>query len=360
MDSGRNAVDTLLLQMESDVKDLYKEAEQDLIDKVNDYWKRFSTKDKIKLAQLKAGEITQEEYYRWKTGQLLIGKRWEEQLNVISRDLLNANNIAKSIVNGYMPDVYAISHNYGTYEVESLAGLDTSYTLYDRFTVERLLRDKPELLPPIREGSRLAQQIANNKVIAWEKKQVTGLLLQGILQGEDNVKIAKRMRDITHSDWKSAVRYARTATTGVECAGRIDSYKRAEKMGIQLEQQWLATLDMRTRHSHRMLDGVSVKVGEKFPNGCKYPGDPDAPAAEIWNCRCSVVAGLKGIPELDDEGEFKDLNLRNTDHLKGMTYDEWQKGKSKSDPILKAKQIGEARKYAAIKEYKEAAQRLGV
>lgn len=360
MDDGHEEVESLLEQMERDVRDLYAEAEKDLERKVFEYWRKFNTKDKIKLAQLKAGEITQEEYDRWKTGQLLIGNRWEEQLKVISQDLLNVNNIAKSIVNGYMPDVYAVSHNYGTYEVESLSGFDTSYTLYDRQTVERLLREQPEILPQLNPQSEMAQKIADGKVIAWEKKQVTSQLLQGILQGESNVEIARRMRNITNADWKSVMRYARTATTGAECGGRIDSYKRAEDMGIKLEQQWMATLDMRTRHSHRQLDGQHVKVGAKFSNGLRFPGDPDGAGSEIWNCRCTVVAMLTGIPELEEENRLDNVELRENSKLKGMSYAEWKKGYGVSEPILKAKQIGEARKAEAILEYKKAAKRLGV
>ena len=72
--------------------------------------------------------------------------------------------------------------------------------------------------------------------------------------------------------------------TGAENAGRVDSYIRAENMGIEMEQQWMATLDNRTRESHRHLDGEHRPVGKKFSNGCRFPGDPEAPAGEIWNC----------------------------------------------------------------------------
>lgn len=35
-------------------------------------------------------------------------------------------------------------------------------------------------------------------------------------------------------------------------------------MGVQLKKQWLATLDGKTRHEHRMLDGQTVDVEESF------------------------------------------------------------------------------------------------
>lgn len=66
-------------------------------------------------------------------------------------------------------------------------------------------------------------------------------------------------------------------------------------MGISLKQEWVATLDNRTRHSHRQLDGEKVDVGAKFSNGCRFPGDSDAPYAETMNCRCTLVAVIDGI-----------------------------------------------------------------
>lgn len=388
MDAGHDEIDGIIDLMEQDVKELYNVAAADLQAKVSDYWRRYNLKNDVKSAQLQAGEITKQEYIQWQTGQLLIGQRWEEQLNVITQDLLNAHNIAESIVNGYLPDVFALSHNYGSYEIDMLlqgatnnalsaSKLGLSYTLYDRDTVIRLMRDKPEILPALNPRSEMARKIAEGKVIQWEKKQVTSELLQGIMQGESNVDIAARMRKITNADWKSTMRYARTATTNTECAGRIESYKRAQKAGIELEQQWVATLDQRTRHSHRQLDGQHIPVGSYFevPDDAtgnivriKYPGQFSSPNDEykvppdmIWNCRCTIVAMLTGIPELDEEGsnDLSNLEFRNAEKLEGMSYEEWKKGYGKSDPILKAKKIGEARKAQAIKEYREAAKRTG-
>ena len=93
----------------------------------------------------------------------------------------------------------------------------------------------------------------------------------------------------------SAVRTARTAVTGAQNAGRMDSYVAAEKMGIKVRKEWLATLDGRTRHSHAMLDGKVVDKDKKFENGCMFPGDPNGPASEVYNCRCALIAAVDGI-----------------------------------------------------------------
>ena len=172
-DIGHSEIDNVLSLMENDVKELYSVAADDLEKKVADYWRRHELKDKVKKAQLDAGEITQEEYNRWRYGQVMIGQRWEEQLSVITADLVNAHNIAEIIVNGYLPDVFALSADYGAYEVDMLVRSATngartlntirggiSWTMYDRNTVIRLLRDRPDILPPLHPQSRMAEQIA--------------------------------------------------------------------------------------------------------------------------------------------------------------------------------------------------------
>ena len=116
------------------------------------------------------------------------------------------------------------------------------------------------------------------------------------------------------------MRNARTAVTGAENAGRIDSYVRAEKMGIKLKQMWLATLDGRTRDSHVIMDGQQQEVGKRFSNGCRYPGDPQGAPAEVYNCRCTLVAIVEGADPYNP-------NLRKSSYLEDqeLTYDEWKK-----------------------------------
>lgn len=358
MDVGQQETESLLKRIERDVVDFYSVAKKDIKHKFEEFNRKFILKDEVKRKQLKAGEITQEEYNEWRKGQLMAGKRWREQLVIFSDDLTNAQQIAKSMVNGYMPEMYAIGHNYGTYQVEKYGQINTSYTLYDRQTVERLIKDNPDILPALKPKSKTAQQIAEGRIKKWEQRQIQSTCLQGILQGESVVDIAERISSITKQDAKATIRYARTMTTGAENAGRIDSYKRAENMGIEIEQQWLATLDDRTREEHREMDGERVKIGEKFSNGCEYPGDPSGDPETIWNCRCTLVPMLTGIPELENDNDLSNTELRYDDDLGEETYTEWKAGHMKSQSILLPKQKRDNIKNAFIKQYREAAARL--
>ena len=313
-DQAHKETDRMMNKVLDRVRKEYKVANKEIQEKLDDYLQRFATKDKIKQEQVKSGKITQDEYIKWRTGQIMIGKRWEEMRDTIAADYSHANQIAMSIVNGYTPDVYALNHNYGTYEAEKGALVDTSYTLYDRQTVERLIRDNPDLLPKATVDIPKDQR--------WNKNKVTSAVMQGVIQGEDITKISKRLQQVTNMNETAAVRNARTMTTSAENGGRQDSYTRAESMGIKMKKQWMATLDSTTRDSHAIADGQVVGVKDAFSlmhGELEFPGDPAGPPAEVYNCRCTMVAVVDGV----DPSIRPDAVSRNS-KLGGMTYDEWK------------------------------------
>lgn len=313
VDEGHKQTDELLAELEKKISREYDSAAKAVQKKLEDHLKAFERKDKVKKELLKSGQITEAEYKQWRLGQIMIGKRWEEMEKTLATDLTNADKLATSMINGYMPEVYAINHNYATFDVERSSMMDTSYTLYDRQTVERLISKNPKLVPNPR--------VDIPKDMRWNKQHINSAITQGILTGESIPDIAKRLRSVTDMDKRASIRNARTMTTSAENAGRIDSYKRAQGMGLNLKQQWLATLDMRTRYSHRDLDGEIVEVGGEFSNGCKFPGDPDGEPEEVYNCRCTIKSVFEGIND-----DVSDLASRNN-HLGDMTYDEWKNSK---------------------------------
>lgn len=300
------------------VRPVYRQAQKEVQEKLDTYLARFAARDATKRQQLAQGVITQREYAQWRTGQIMMGKRWADMVNVLAQDYHNANEIAQSIVRGYMPEVYAINHNFAVYEAEKGALIDTSYTLYDRQSVERIMRDNPDLLPP--PGKRVSERIAAGKDVRWNRQQIQSVMTQSILQGESIPKIAKRLaKEVGDSNYKAAVRNARTMTTGAENAGRVDGFEYAQEMGISLQQMWVATLDNHTRISHRHMDGEVVPVGERFSNGLLYPGDPDGEPEEIYNCRCRLIAQIAG-----HERNLSDVSGRYSKKLGNMSYEEWK------------------------------------
>lgn len=346
-DPAHLETEKIIQQTEDEIATVYRQAAKETTEKLNDYLRRFEIKDRKWQEWVKDGVKTGEEYRKWRTGQMIMGNRWQKMRDQLAKDLTNADQIARSVAKGHAPEVYALNHNYATYEVEHGLGVSTSYTLYDVQTVERLLRQNPKLLPDPSPRGRVARQIAQGKATRWNRQHIQSALMQGILQGESIPKLSRRLEQVAEMDHKAAIRYARTMMTGAQNAGRVDGYKRAQDIGIDLEQQWLATLDGRTRHSHRQMDGKHVPVGELFPNGCEFPGDPNGPPEEVYNCRCTLIAYLKGF-----ERDLSDLTFRNTDKMEEMTYDEWKAAHGKSERITKQEEVGESMRRKYVNEYR--------
>ena len=348
-DPAHQATDKVLARIEKEITKEYKTAHKEVTAKMDSYLKRFETKDKTWQKWVASGKKTPAEYASWKKGQILMGERWGDLKETLAEDYKNAAKVSQSIANGYRAEVYAINHNYATFEIEKGSRLNTSYSLYSRESVERMYRENPKIYHD--PGKKVSQAIREGKQVAWDKRRIQSVLTQGILQGESVPQLTKRLEAVTGGDHKAAIRNARTMITGAQNAGRIDAMERAKDMGIPVKKQWLATLDDRTRHWHRELDGVKVDTDEPFENEygqIMFPGDPEAEPANVYNCRCTL---LTVIPK--HEIDTSDTDLRHDDHLGSMSYDEWKKEKnSTSNPITNQEDISESRRQSYINEYR--------
>ena len=321
-DPAHKETDKILRDMEKRLDEVYKQAYREARQTADVFMKQFREMDKKKRQQVKDGELDKAEYERWRRTQVFQGNRYHQMADTLAADMTHTNQIAASVINGYLPEVYAVNHNYGTYEIEKGSRINTQYTMYDKQTVERLIRDNPDLLP-----RKAAVNVPKDQL--WNKKHINSAITQGILQGESIDKISQRLAaTVTDMSHTSAIRNARTMTTSAQNGGRIDSYKRAEGMGIKMLQVWMATLDSRTRHEHRQLDGQKRKVGEAFEvEGEKifFPGDPAADPALVYNCRCTLVGEVEGV-----DYNLSDKSQRDN-KLGDMTYEEWKEEKRKQD-----------------------------
>ena len=358
-DPAHEATDRLIEEMDRRLAAEYRQATTEVEVKLNDYWRRFQVKDEIWQLQVAKGEKTAEEYRMWRESQLINGERWEELRDTLAADLHRSNDAARRIVRGYQAEVYAENHNFATYEVEHAANINTNYVLYNREAVERIMRDNPDVLPGVREDKgadvNLGAKIPKTKDERWQAGKIQSVTVQSILQGESIPNMAKRIsREMGTTNYKSAVRYARTASTAAENAGRRDAYQRAEDLGVEMMQEWRAVFDNRTRHEHRLLDGQKVPVGEPFEvDGYEimYPGDPNAEPCLVWNCRCSLRASVSGL-------EPQARKYRSSEAVNGMSYDEWLEARPTSRPITYQTDVGNAIRGSYINEYKAAREAL--
>ena len=173
--------------------------------------------------------------------------------------------------------------------------------------------------------------------LEYGKKQITKSVTSSILQGKSIKNMADDLQKrITTMSRDSAIRTARTAVTGAQNAGRMDSYSAADKMGIKIKKRWLATLDSRTRHSHAVLDGEQVAQDKKFSNGCRFPGDPQGPPWEIYNCRCTLIAAVDGVDTSSAQRRARNPATGQTEVISDMTYAEWAGWKKDTAQVVNA------------------------
>lgn len=306
--------DKRLKKLEERIAEAYKTAEKEITAKMQAYLDRFAKQDAVMLAKYKNGEITKAELTEWRTNHFMMGKNWQAVKDSIAGDILKTDAISAGIVNNALIDVYTQNANYAYYELEKGTGTGLSFNLYDRNAVENLLKDNPDFMPHYEPKTPIVER--------WNKQHITSEMLQGIMQGESIPKIANRMATVVGMEKNSAIRNARTYTTSVENKAKMDRYEEAEEMGIDLEKEWMATLDERTRESHRELDGERVANDAPFSNGLMYPADPSGDPAEVYNCRCRIVPRIKG--------RQYDRSSR-ANKLGDMSYEEWKKGKEKEE-----------------------------
>lgn len=359
-DEGNEITELLIKALEEEINQEYSQASDEIEEKLTEYLEKYETKNSIRQEYVESmyqkyqnGEITyndylkvKQEYITWRVNQIAVGKRWEEMSETLSEDLTNANAISQSLINDSTFDSYAINYNYGTYMAESQSLVNTSFTLYDHATVERLYKSNPNLLPMMSDMKK--ETIRLGKVKAWNLQKVNSALLQGIIQGESIPKVAKRMRGVAEMEYKQSIRTARTMMTSAQNGGRLDSYKRVQSMGVQMEKQWLAVIDNRTRHNHRLLNEQTVPINEPFKiNGyeLEYPADPSGAPEMVYNCRCTMVSNFKGYSK-----KLSDYNI--DERLGGMTYEEWLSGDSVSKPIDSQEKTGQSMKQKYINDYK--------
>lgn len=287
-DKAHRLTDEKLEEMEKRLSAIYSRAEKEIQQTADEYFSRFTKQDEAKRKLFEQGKITEEEYTKWRKGNVMYGKRFTEMKEQCAKQLLDVNQTALSYINGELPEVYAINYNAIAGTVDGVGGY--SFTLVDADTVRNLAVTDTSLLP--------YKYIDPAKDIPWNMKKINAEILQGILQGESMDKIANRIMNVQGMNKTQAIRSARTIVTGAENKGRQDSYKRAEKDGIVMKREWIATNDSRTRHWHAELDGVEVDIDEPWENEfgkIMFPGDPSADPANTYNCRCSMAAKVTGF-----------------------------------------------------------------
>ncbi len=339
-DPAHAAADKALAALEKRITAEYRKAADELQEKIGAYFARFEEQDAEQLQLLQAGKITRQQYTQWRLAQIGRGRRFEALRGRVAERMTQANELAAAYINDTTPGLYSLNRNYAAYTIERQAGADVGFDLWDEQTVKRLIVERPDLMPYYPPERAVKRGVD----LAYGKRQITAQVTSGILQGESIRQLADRLQtNIPDMNRTSAIRAARTAVTGAQNAGRMDGFRAAEEMGIRLKKRWLSTLDGRTRHAHRLLDGQVQPTDAPFQSelgDIMFPGDPDAVPANVYNCRCTLIAEVEGADMSDARRRARDPVTGESEVIQDMTYQEWVERKKSVNQVAGSSESG--------------------
>lgn len=141
------------------------------------------------------------------------------------------------------------------------------------------------------------------------KKAISSEITRGIASGLTYRDIARNISNTANAPLSRAKTIARTEGHRIHQASTMDAQHRAKEKGADVVKQWDASLDGKTRPTHRKLDGQIRKVDEPFEVDGKTamaPGHFGKPGEDI-NCRCVSLTRARWAL---DEDELQTLHER--------------------------------------------------
>lgn len=165
-------------------------------------------------------------------------------------------------------------------------------------------------------------RIADRRLRSDGRERIRSTLASGLTRGDSFAKMSREIRDAINSNRHAAIRIARTEGQRAQVMGTQRTHQRAEELGIQGNEYWVATIDGRTRDRHGALDG---KPKDKERNGWRVPGTNTwAPgplqsgiASFDVNCRCTTEY------RIDDEAPSV-RRIRGEGVVEYETYEDWK------------------------------------
>ena len=331
-DKAHILTDEKLEEMEKRLSAIYSRSEKTVQKKMADYAKSIDEKSAELLQDYKDAETENEkqkaknEYIRFYR-QVVKSKEFVSLSADVADELYKANVEASAYINSQTPSIYALNYNYINEEMAKDIG---------RFKPQEITDTEAE------KYSGYTQQTVDKKEdTAWNKDNLKKSVISGSLLLLGAYAIMKRSANSAiEKNRNSASMHSNGMGTDAENKARLDGMYRASDIGVKVQKQWRATLDNRTRDSHRLLDSETIDLDDTFDNGLKYPREPGGALSEICNCRCRlryVTPYTKYETRSARLGEVKgsykkDSSFRGTKsiEIENMSYAEWMEWRKKN------------------------------
>lgn len=179
----------------------------------------------------------------------------------------------------------------------------TMYSLHNQGMPFIFPIDQAQVVKAIKHDTHLTSGLytALGLDLAKLKKTISHEISRGIASNMLYPEITGNVSRAAGIPLRRARTIVRTEAGRIQEQATMDAAEKAVSKGADLVKQWSAIRDMRTRDTHRRLDGQIREIEEPFEVNGKEAmqphgfGDP----AEDCNCRCTTL--LRARDALDEE-----------------------------------------------------------
>ena len=203
-------------------------------------------------------------------------------------DPARAEAAAKMVVDYYAPQMRKVFLKYYTFAARQAARNSIAHLkgIKQESTVDNFIAHFVEA-----ETARKVKHIN-----FYTKYRIRLAVEKGIKDGLGEPEIAKLIREVAPRIM-SPQRSLTIARTEVHTAFEEATRAVAADLPAEIEKTWLATIDGRVRDAHAAMHGKTVRKNgtftlysnSGFPVEMQGPGDIDAPAELVINCRCTII-----------------------------------------------------------------------
>ena len=259
----------------------------------------FEINEKIRNLEFSIGDL--QEQYDWmdpddpKRAQIksmIQSKIYQKQYQQVLQDQVGG------VLNKMQTDQYLAISEYldACYEDGFIGGL---FDLHGQNIPMMMPIDQEAMVRATQLDSKISEGLYTKlgEDVGVLKKRITSEVTRSIATGVSFEAVAKSLAGQSKMGYNRALRVARTEGHRIQCEAADDVAHQARDRGADVMKQWDATLDGKTRPSHRRVDGEIVELDEAFSNGLMFPGDPNGRAGEVINCRCAYLQRARWATE---------------------------------------------------------------